>query len=337
MLSKSKGIKKILGSLLFLILIIAVTAVPISAANPMSEREVILGGNLFGVKMQTKGIPIVSVDRVETENGSASPAYDAGLKPKDVIIKVNFQAVSTAEQVLEFITNCSGAPITVTVQRGKESKELTVQPILGKDGKYHAGIWIRDSAAGIGTVTYIDPKTNEFAGLGHGICDSDTASLLPLSRGTVTEVELSSIVKGECGAPGEIKGAFKGGKIGSLIKNTSKGVYGIYSSLPSGAERKIKVAKFDEINEGAATIRCTVNGQIKEYKIEIKKITKNSGGKNFSIKVTDSELISITGGIVQGMSGSPIIQNGKLIGAVTHVTVNDPTEGYGIFIGNMMS
>ncbi len=337
MLSKSKNSKKFLGALLFLILIFALTALPVSAAKPNSEREVILGGTLFGVKMQTKGVPIVSVDRVETSNGAISPAYDAGLKPMDIITKVNGQQIISAKAVLNLIVNSGGKEMVLTVQRGEELKNLTLKPVLATDGKYHAGIWIRDSAAGIGTVTYIDPQTNEFAGLGHGICDSDTGCLLPLSRGLVTEVELSGIVKGQKGGPGEIQGAFKGSKIGSLTDNTQKGVYGIYSTIPSGVGQKIKVAELDEVRDGAATIRCAVSGQPKDYKVEIKKLGKSSSGKNYSIKVTDAELLSITGGIVQGMSGSPIVQNGKLIGAVTHVTINNPAEGYGIFIGNMLS
>lgn len=331
----SRKSKKIICGLFSLVLLLALTLTPIFADQGESH-EVILGGTLFGVKMQTKGIPVVSIDRVETSSGACSPAYDAGIKPRDIIIKVNGQTATSAKQVVDQITDCGGKSILLTVERDGEIRELTLTPKIATDGKYHAGIWIRDSAAGIGTVTYIDPKTNEFAGLGHGICDGDTASLLPLSRGIVTEVELSGIVKGQCGIPGEIKGAFKGEKIGSLVRNTSKGVYGIYSTLPSGVGQKIQVAGFEDIREGEALIRCAVSGEVRDYKIEIKKVNKNPNGKNFNIKVTDEALLSITGGIVQGMSGSPIIQNGKLIGAVTHVTVNDASAGYGIYIGNMM-
>ena len=336
MSSSSKKYQKVFLALLCTVLILVFCVLPINAAKITENDEVYLGGCLFGVQMQTKGIPIVGIDKVQTSNGVSYPAYDAGIKPKDIIIKINGKAVSNVNDVLKSISECDGNAIQLDILRGCDEQTVYLTPKIGGDGKYHAGIWIRDSAAGIGTVTYIDPKTGEFAGLGHGICDSDTASLLPLSRGIVTEVELNGICKGKKGAPGEIKGTFKGTKIGSLVKNTSKGVYGIYSTVPSGISKKIKLAKFDEVKEGEATIRCSVSGEIKEYKIEIKKITKSDKGKNFSIKVVDDALLQITGGIVQGMSGSPIIQNGKLVGAVTHVTVNDPTEGYGIFIGNMM-
>ena len=329
--------KKRLLSVLLCIALLLLTFLPVFAETAKPEKEVIVGGCLFGLRMQTKGIPIVGLDKVESENGTKAPAFDAGIKLKDVIIKVNGKIVTSVTQVTECILSSGGNPVLFTVMRGGEEKDISVTPLLAKDGKYHAGIWIRDSAAGIGTVTYIDPKTNEFAGLGHGICDCDTTSLLPLSRGVVTEVTLNTVVKGQKGIPGELKGSFKGDKIGSLIMNTENGVFGIYSTLPSGVGEKIKTASISDVCEGDAYIRSDVSGKIQDYKIKIEKFsTKTAGGKNFTIKVTDETLIGITGGIVQGMSGSPIIQNGKLIGAVTHVTINDPTKGYGIFIGNMM-
>lgn len=331
----SKKKKKLFCGILCFTLIFTAVFSPVFAASSESE-QVILGGMLMGVKMQTKGIAVVKIGSVETASGTCSPAYDAGIKVCDIIIKMNGKTVTSAKQVVDSITECDGKSVTVTVERNGELIDFILYPKIAVDGSYRAGIWIRDSAAGIGTVTYINEKTNEFAGLGHGICDGDTASLLPLSRGIVTEVELTGIEKGQSGAPGEIKGAFKGGKIGALVKNTKQGVYGIYSSLPLGAKQKIQVAKFGEISEGEAFIRCTVSNTTNNYKIEIKKINKNPNGKNFTINVTDDALLSLTGGIIQGMSGSPIIQNGKLIGAVTHVTVNNPTKGYGIFIGNML-
>ena len=334
MLVKSKKIIRVLCTLLCIIAIITSTVIPINAA---SNDEVILGGCLFGVKMQTKGVPIVGIEHVDTPNGMVSPANKAGIKPKDVIISINGKGMANANDVIKAISSSNGNAMNVLIERNGEIKSVTLIAQKSKDGNYRVGIWIRDSAAGIGTVTYINPKTNEFAGLGHGICDCDTASLLPLSRGIVTEVNLSEVVKGKSGSPGEIKGAFKGSKIGALTKNTSNGVYGIYSTLPAGIGRKIKVANYGEIKDGDATICSSISGEIKEYRIKIKKLNNNEKGKNFSIKVVDDELISISGGIVQGMSGSPIIQNGKLIGAVTHVTVNDATEGYGIYIGNMLN
>ena len=331
--SKKNNLKIKLFSLLFAILILLSAVLPVYATSSTNTDEVILGGCLFGVKMQTNGVVVVGINKIE----GISPANEAGIKQGDIIKIINGKGIANANDVLKMIAGCKGKPLSITLQRGNENKTLTLTPRLDSENKYRAGILIRDSAAGIGTLTYINPRTNEFVGLGHGICDSDTASLLPLSRGIVTEVELTEVVKGQCGSPGEIKGAFKGSKIGSLVKNTSNGVYGIYSTLPSGIGQKIKVADYSEIKDGKATIRCSVSGKVQKYEIEIKKLNKNEKGKNFSVKITDQSLIAISGGIVQGMSGSPIIQNGKLIGAVTHVTVNDPTQGYGIYIGNMLN
>lgn len=337
-MSKMKKTSRKLICAFLSVLLLIIVAIPINAAESKVDKEVLLGGCLFGLKMQTDGVPIVGIDKVETEIGAKAPAYDAGIKLKDIIIKINGKTVSSVKEVVEQIHKSNGTALQFTVRRNGEELVFSVVPQKGVDGIYHAGIWIRDSAAGIGTITYIDPKTNEFGGLGHGICDSDTASLLPISRGTVTDVELQGVVKGQNGIPGEIKGAFKGGKIGSLVKNSNFGVYGVYGILPNGITEVIKVAKSDEAREGKAMIRCSVTGTAVDYEIEITKIThKSEDGKNYTIRVTDPALLKITGGIVQGMSGSPIIQNGKLIGAVTHVTVNDPTKGYGIFIGNMLN
>ena len=227
--------------------------------------------------------------------------------------------------------------MTFTVLRAGKEKELSVTPLKSKDGMYRIGIWLRDNAAGIGTMTYIIPDTLEFAGLGHGICDGETMSLMPLLRGSVSEVELSSVIKGQSGIPGELKGSFRGGKPGSLISNKSTGEYGVLITLPQGVGEKLSVAAENEIKEGDAIVRCSVSGSVRDYTVRISKINCHSdNGKNFVVEVTDPALLEITGGIVQGMSGSPLIQNGKLIGAVTHVMVNNPTTGYGIFIGNML-
>ena len=336
-MSKTNKICKRLLCLTVCLLLACLMLFPVSAAGTSDTKELIVGGCLFGLKMQTKGVAVVGIDTVATDKGAVSPAYDAGIKLNDAIISINGCTVSTVTQVMSLIENCGGKSLNLILLHNGVSKSLTVSPAKGTDGKYHLGIWIRDSAAGIGTVTYIVPSTYEFAGLGHGICDGSTGALLPLSRGTVTETELIGIVKGRSGTPGEIKGAFKGKKIGAVLTNTATGVYGAYTTLPTGIGERMSTAQFSEITEGAATVRCSVSGAVNDYKISITKIDeKNETGKNFTIKVTDPALIKLTGGIIQGMSGSPIIQNGKLIGAVTHVTVNDPTKGYGIFIGNMI-
>ena len=215
---------------------------------------------------------------------------------------------------------------------------MRITPIKDKEGKYKAGIWIRDEASGIGTVTYIIPETGEFAGLGHGICDGDTGAILPIKRGIVSDAELIGIIKGIKGTPGELKGAIGTDKKGALIKNTESGVYGIFAHIPNSLTVKMKIADKNELKEGKAILRCFASGSIDDYEIEISQINNLDGAsKNFVIKVTDQRLLELTGGIVQGLSGSPIIQNGKLIGAVTHVKIAEPTEGYGIFIENMLN
>ena len=319
------------------VLSLVALVIPLNASGT-PVREVYVGGTLFGATMLTDGVPIVSIDGVETDSGIKAPAYDAGLKVKDIIKEINGSAVTSTEDVTAKITESGGRSVTVTVLRGDKRKSLTLTPVRSKDGVYRAGFWIRDSAAGIGTVTYIIPETLEFGGLGHGICDGGNGSLMPLLRGSVSEVTLLSVVKGQSGAPGEIKGSFKGGKIGALTKNRTTGVYGIFASLPENTGERIKVARRDEVSEGEALVRSSVSGKPEYYRVKLTKLNMDAdNGKNFSVEVIDEGLLKISGGIVQGMSGSPIIQNGKLVGAVTHVLINEPTRGYGIFIENMLS
>ncbi len=336
MQTKRKGIK-ILLCLWLCVLILTALTLPLNADNQGGGREVYIGGTLFGASMLTDGVPIESVDGGETEGGTKAPAYDAGLKVKDIIKEINGTRVTTTTDVTSFITQCGGEALNVTVLRGEKRKNVKLTPVKGRDGIYRAGIWIRDSAAGIGTLTYVIPETLEFGGLGHGICDGETLSLMPILRGSVSEVEPLGIVKGKCGAPGEIKGSFKGGKIGALTANKVTGVYGIYATLPENIGEKISVAGRSDVREGEAIIRCSVSGKPEYYKVKLSKLNIGAeNGKNFTVEVIDEKLLSITGGIVQGMSGSPIIQNGRLVGAVTHVLINDPTTGYGIFIENMI-
>ena len=205
MQTKNKGLKATLCLLLCVLALVGLS-LPLNADVKQSPKEVYLGGALFGASMLTDGVPIVSIDGVETEGGVKAPAHDAGLKVRDIIKEINGVRVTTSAEVTSFIVESEGRALSVTFLRGGKTKNVPLTPIKGKDGVYRAGIWIRDSAAGIGTVTYIEPETLEFAGLGHGICDGDASSLLPLLRGSVSEVELKGIVKGKCGVPGEIKG-----------------------------------------------------------------------------------------------------------------------------------
>ena len=240
----------------------------------------------------------------------------------------------------KLIAASGGKPITVTIRRNDTEFDVTVTPSLSSaDQVYKTGMWVRDNTAGIGTITYVDPSSGAFAGLGHGICDSETGTLMPLSRGIVIDVTISGIQKGQCGVPGELKGHFASGKIGSLLGNTHAGIYGIMTEIPSGVSEQtaIPIALKNEIRDGEATLLCTLDdGGICPYTVNIRKLKNSLDNKNMEITVTDPALLEKTGGIVQGMSGSPLIQNGSLIGAVTHVLINDPTKGYGIFIENML-
>lgn len=307
--------------------------IAVPTAKEIAERKLIAAGVPFGVKFHTDGVVIVGIC------GNCGPAADAGLRKGDVITAVDGVRVGSVGEFAEKIQNSNGAQVTLEYRSGGLAHTATIQPIQDENGAYKLGIWIKDSAAGIGTVTFIEPETMLFAGLGHGICDSDSGALVPFAYGSAEEVSLSGITPGRAGAPGELRGSFTGHKQGKLIKNTDAGIYGVLNELPEALlEELYPVGRSSEVKEGKAYIFTTVDGGGRQkYEIEISKIDSSASGRNFSVRVTDKALLEKTGGIVQGMSGSPIIQNGKLIGAVTHVLVSNPTEGYGIFIENMLS
>ncbi len=333
--------KKFLPGLLIVLGLMINTGAPAAAATPaevQGERLVYPGGMPFGVKFFTEGLLVVGFADVPCEGGSSTPAYDAGLRVNDRITKVNGNDVESSSDLLKQIT---GEPIEITYVRSGEERIAVFTPVQSReDGKFKTGMWVRDTTAGIGTVTYIIPETGEFAGLGHGICDPATGEPVKMARGTVIDVEISGINKGISGTPGELKGYFKSDKTGVLLGNTKCGVYGVLGAIPYDKipQPALPVAEKSEVEEGTAWIWSTLDdNEVCRYEIEILRIDhENAEHRNFEIAVTDAALIERTGGIVQGMSGSPIIQNGKIIGAVTHVMVNDPTRGYGIFIENML-
>lgn len=306
----------------------------------ISDTRLVPCGNVFGVKFFTKGVIVVKLADIETKNGFVSPAKNAGLCEGDIIQSINGIEVNTVEEMANAVENSHGGEMAVTYLRENEEKSCVMKPLLSlSDKKYKTGIWVRDSTAGIGTMTFYNPKTKSFAGLGHGICDVDTGLLMPLLSGSVVDVEITDIIKGRKGSPGELKGNFDTQKKGQIVDNTFHGVYGIMDNKPEKLmSESVEIGLRDELKTGSATILCELDEKgVREYEIEITKIKNdNDEGKNFIISVTDKDLLSKTGGIVQGMSGSPILQNGKLVGAVTHVLVNDPTRGYGIFIENML-
>jgi stage IV sporulation protein B len=317
--------------------IFPVYAADTAPSEKAGERLIIAAGVPFGVRLHTDGVIIVNLTRVGSGEGAKSPARDAGLCKGDVIISVNGENINSAKKLCDIVEK-NGGELKVTVKRGGEEKSFTVKAQTAPDGKYKIGVLARDNAAGIGTVTFIDPKTGMFAGLGHGICDAETGALIPISYGVCEEVTLTDIIKGKKGAPGELRGFFTGNKTGKIVKNSHAGVIGLFCGIPSELSLSLyPAAGKGSAKSGKAKIITTVDGaERREYDVYISMIDEEGGQKNFTVEIIDPLLIEKTGGIVQGMSGSPIIQNGKLIGAVTHVMVSDPTKGYGIFIENML-
>lgn len=307
------------------------------SVSPVDSVDLVPSGIPFGVKMFTQGAMIVGFEQIVTASGNASPGKEAGLRIGDLLQKVNGKTVSRNEEVAFLLQSQGSAASVLEVLRGEELLKITLTPVLSINGGYKSGVWIRDSAAGIGTLTFIDPETKTFAGLGHAICDVDTGDILSVGSGEICNVTIHSIHKGRAGIPGELQGVFDGTpSIGTIEQNNETGVYG--KLFPNTTETSVPLARQQEISVGSAVALCTLDGeQMEAYNIEICSIDYNSEAKtqNMVIEVTDPRLLSRTGGIVQGMSGTPILQNGKLIGAVTHVFVNDPTKGYAIFAENM--
>ena len=309
--------------------------------SELKNMKLYPGGIPFGIKFMTEGILIVGFCDVENGAKKCNPSSAAGLKTGDRILSVNGKTLLSSAELTDTVNKCGGKPLSIVYLRGGSQYTTSLTPVYSQSEKcYKTGIYVKDNGAGIGTVTYIDPQTLSFGGLGHGICEGEGGRLVPIQRGSVVNVTINGVVKGQCGVPGEVKGFFRAGKTGSLLKNTDCGVYGVYASLPQKLPcEALSLGLRDELREGKAYIYCTLDGgEPHKYEIEISGINRSeAAGKCFTVKVTDPVLLEKTGGIVQGMSGSPIIQNGKLVGAVTHVLINDPTSGYGIFIENMLA
>lgn len=308
---------------------------------PEDERYLIPIGKTVGVKLFSDGVMVVGVSDVSSSGIEVSPARDSGLEPGDIITHINSSEVENTQQLASIISDSEGEELSVRAMRGGREMEFDITPALSDEG-YRLGAWIRDSIAGIGTVTYYDPSTNSFGALGHGVSDIDTSQLIPLSTGSVMHSSILSVKKGKNGAPGELRGSFDiTTNMGTINKNTDFGIFGTTSdtSFEEYGEA-LPIAKGSEVENGPAIILSNVNGdEVQQFEIEIiKQFPSRTGtSRNMMIRVTDERLLAETGGIVQGMSGSPIIQNGKLIGAVTHVLIGDPTRGYGVYIENMLS
>ena len=316
------------------------------AANG-NVKKVIACGQPFGIKMLTEGIMVV---RLSDINGSkdSCPAKKAGIQVGDIIISVGGEKITSNEDLSKVISSSGGKTVEVVLKRNNsddknpsvEEMSLKLTPEYCESEKsFKSGMWVRDSSAGIGTITFYDPSTGAFGGLGHPICDADTGNIMPLSSGEICNVSITGCKKGLNGVPGELRGRFlSGNEIGNVTQNTTCGVFGKLNESPSDSD-EIEIADFSDIKKGKAEILTTINGsEPARYSINIEQVNQDDpDSKNLVIKVTDKDLLEKTGGILQGMSGSPIIQNGKLVGAVTHVFVNNSTMGYGILAQTMIS
>lgn len=315
--------------------------IPIKTVNiqEVSEPVLIPCGTPFGIKLLTDGVIVVEVSSFESANGIKSPAYEAGIQTGDIIKTINGKKVNSNEEIGKIISESNGAKLEFIIIRNEKEFQVNIIPeFCSTDNSYHIGLWVRDSSAGIGTMTFYNPETGVFAGLGHPVCDVDTGEILPLLEGEIVNVNINGVKKGKAGYPGELLGSFiSNTAIGTLEINSINGLYG-YMSEANINNQSIPLAMKHEVKTGKAYIYTTIDGnKAEKYEITIEKIdlSEEENCKNMVIKVVDDRLLEQTGGIVQGMSGSPIIQNDKLVGAVTHVFVNNPTKGYAIFADTM--
>lgn len=303
------------------------------------RRYVTLCGEVFGIKLYSKGVLVISTEDIETENGLRNPGKEAGIKPGDIIKKIGNKSVNSNKEVSEICRNSENKELVFTIIRDSKERTLILKTVKEKSTSlYRAGLWVRDSTAGIGTMTFYERDTGIFASLGHAICDVDTGKAVPLNEGEAIGARIIGCTEGTQNETGEITGVFTGEKIGNLYKNSLSGVYGVLDDYDKNSDL-IPVATSSEVKEGKAQILCSVDDTgRKYYDVEITKILdRNSEQKNMTVKITDKRLLEITGGIIQGMSGTPLIQDGMLVGAITHVFVGNATEGYAILAENMLS
>ena len=315
-------------------------AIPLKTVRTVSveSRSVQVCGSPFGIKMFSDGALVVAFSDQYTSLGTENPAKEAGLKLGDLIVSAGGHTVRSNEELTQAITAANGTPLSIVYLRDGMQYTTTLTPVAdAATGAYRAGLWVRDSSAGIGTMTFLDPANGTFAGLGHAISDTDTGADITLLSGEIVPVVVTGCVKGTAGSPGELRGEFSAATAGTVLANDATGVYGQYTAAAIG--QTCLVRQPQEIALGDAQIWTTISGSTpKAYSVRIERVNMTSGdpNRNLLIKVTDPELLAATGGIVQGMSGSPIVQDGCLVGAVTHVLVNDPTRGYGIFATTML-
>lgn len=309
----------------------------------IDEENVYPIGVPIGIYVKTDGVLVAGMGNIKTPDGNEVCPCENVLQPGDYILAVNDETVSKKGEIIDKIKASEGEAVIMSIRRNGQISKVKVTPVLNNANEYQIGIWIRDSAQGIGTLTYID-ENNGFGALGHGINDIDTGELMEIDYGGLYETQIVSIKKGTSGEPGEISGVIRfveDAKEGIIQLNTPNGIYGVMNMTLDGGNYEGKlypVALKQEIKTGEAGILCTINGETDIYAVEIKEVdfSQSEGNRGLVIEITDPRLLAETGGIIQGMSGSPIIQNDKFVGAVTHVFVNDPTKGYGIFAETMM-
>ena len=307
--------------------------------NVISKTKVIPMGNAIGMKLYTDGVLVVGMSEIEGKK----PYENSGIKEGDRIVQIDKKAIDNTEDLMEAVNKCNGKEISVKYIRDNTTITTSIKPIKNSGNQYKIGLWVRDAAAGVGTLTFYEPSSGMFGTLGHGILDVDTSELIKIANGELVTTNILNITKGKKGDPGEIRGTIESGHtIGNIDKNTSFGVFGTLNKTPYiniQNNDEIEVALREEIKIEDAQIICELeNGKREKYNIKIQKVflNNNKDNKSMLIKITDEKLLEKTGGIIQGMSGAPIIQNGKFIGAVTHVLVNDPTIGYGVFADIMI-
>ena len=320
-------------------------AVPPETAEAEEEAgrpAVQVCGAPVGIYMETEGVLIIDAGEIRTMDGQTAAPADHIVQPGDYIRKVDGEILDSKRQLMEEVAESRGNPMVLEVLRRGEAVELELTPVLDSSGAYKLGIWVRDNIQGIGTLTYVE-QDGSFGALGHGISDVDVGEILNVGSGTLYKADILSVEKGRDGSPGELRGVihyYPEEAIGEITDNSGVGIYG---TLSAGAMqelplRTVEIGRKQEIETGPATVLCSADGEVREYGIEVTEIDWDHQDTNkcFTIKITDPELLKQTGGIVQGMSGSPILQNGRLIGAVTHVFVSDAASGYGVFIENML-
>lgn len=305
--------------------------------NVTQRKNVILGGMPFGMRIYTDGLIVSNTSNI----GNKNPSSDAGIKSGDIILSVDGEKIDTNEQLLNAVEKSKGNPLTIKATHDNKEYLTTITPVFDENSKkYRIGLMVRDSCAGIGTMTFFDKENHIFAGLGHGICDTSSGSLMPLEKGDIVNAEINFVNKSICGSPGSLSGTFTNSTpVGTITANSELGIYGTLNENAVIPENSIPVSFTQEVKRGKAQILTTIDSEKpKFYDINIEDVSyNNNSNKNMVIKITDKELLAKTGGIVQGMSGSPIIQNNRLVGAVTHVFVNDTSRGYGIFAENMLN